>query len=342
MTRIRLLIGALCAAAAAVAAGAARAQAEDAAPPSMLIAPNLPFAGVDGVCLTPVWRPGDESRSDVIVEIEPERVEPIARPAEIRWVEREIVLRPQEIRYETTPPVFERRIETVVVEPARLEYFVDPAELAPVEEDIVIRAAQTVWRPGPGPVERRNPQTGTREHQVTLPAQTQTVTRQELRRPARVASRLRPAVTREIEVEILVRPAEIRTIVTPAVTQTILVQEIVRPSAVEERRLPARRAAIPRRSTAGDSATDWRRALCETELPQETVRAIQRALRRAGFDAGPVDGRLGPATRAALVAFQGVEPLSERIFLLDTLEALGVRVGLASGSDVAAPQTDAH
>ena len=36
----------------------------------------------------------------------------------------------------------------------------------------------------------------------------------------------------------------------------------------------------------------------------ETVEALQTRLRERGFDAGPVDGRMGPATRAALRAFQ--------------------------------------
>jgi peptidoglycan hydrolase-like protein with peptidoglycan-binding domain len=40
------------------------------------------------------------------------------------------------------------------------------------------------------------------------------------------------------------------------------------------------------------------------------VRAIQRQLRRLGYDAGPVDGRFGPLTRRAVVRYQATHALT--------------------------------
>ncbi len=40
--------------------------------------------------------------------------------------------------------------------------------------------------------------------------------------------------------------------------------------------------------------------------PDETVRALQDALRRAGYYGGPVDGLAGPQTTAAVVAFERI------------------------------------
>lgn len=39
-------------------------------------------------------------------------------------------------------------------------------------------------------------------------------------------------------------------------------------------------------------------------VPQATLRNIQAGLTRLGFDPGPVDGRMGPRTRAAIRAYQ--------------------------------------
>ena len=56
-------------------------------------------------------------------------------------------------------------------------------------------------------------------------------------------------------------------------------------------------ADLPRQSVAGSSVAP-------------NVREVQRALREAGFDPGPVDGILGPATRAALRRFQSAKGLA--------------------------------
>ena len=74
-----------------------------------------------------------------------------------------------------------------------------------------------------------------------------------------------------------------------------------------------------RGQTVGARTTGW------NALSYNDIRAIQRALNAAGYNAGPVDGQIGPRTRSALEAFQR----SKRLVVGEpdqaTLEALGVR-----------------
>ncbi|MCI4665562.1 MAG: peptidoglycan-binding protein [Neomegalonema sp.] len=291
----------------------------------LIDAPNLPADAKPRGCITRVFDPGATKREDISIEVEPARVEPVAFPEVARWVEREIVLKTAETRYEVVPAVFKKRIQKVLIEPERVEYRIAPAKFEEISEKMVIRAARAVWRPGPGEKQRRDPKTGELQHRVMLPAETAPVIRRKLLSPARVEKSVRPAVFREIETQVLIKPAQIKEIRTPAVTKRIRVLEIFRTSRVERRRLPARMAKIPRRAPSEAGRIEWRLSLCATELPPATVRDLQRALRRAGFDAGDVDGRLGPATKSALVAYQGVQPLSDRIFLIETLRRLGVQ-----------------
>jgi peptidoglycan hydrolase-like protein with peptidoglycan-binding domain len=67
-------------------------------------------------------------------------------------------------------------------------------------------------------------------------------------------------------------------------------------------------------------------------LTGATVMQLQRRLNSRGFDAGPVDGRMGPSTRAALREFQRAENL-EVTGRPDprTLSALGISGPLAAG-----------
>ena len=58
----------------------------------------------------------------------------------------------------------------------------------------------------------------------------------------------------------------------------------------------------------------------------DTVSAVQQALKNKGFDPGPVDGKNGPATRAALKKYQEQKHLTADGRLgPKTLDSLGVR-----------------
>ena len=66
-------------------------------------------------------------------------------------------------------------------------------------------------------------------------------------------------------------------------------------------------------------------------VPQQHVRVTQEALRREGFDPGPIDGVMGPRTVAAIEAFQKAENLSVTGRAdAQTLGRLGVGVGGAT------------
>jgi len=56
-----------------------------------------------------------------------------------------------------------------------------------------------------------------------------------------------------------------------------------------------------------------------------SVRKVQKALRERGFDPGPIDGKLGPRTDAAIIAFKRSIGFRARSYLgPKTLRALGV------------------
>ena len=68
-------------------------------------------------------------------------------------------------------------------------------------------------------------------------------------------------------------------------------------------------------ATAGVTPLLWAAAQPKPEQPGQTpssafVKAGQRALKRAGYDPGAIDGKMGPATRGALRRFQEAHGLS--------------------------------
>lgn len=97
--------------------------------------------------------------------------------------------------------------------------------------------------------------------------------------------------------------------------------------------LPSRLAAVkannPRPRPAPDynpsDAQGWLRAAPELQacVVSDAVRNAQQLLEKAGLDVGPIDGILGPRTRAALRSFQQQQQLTQSGKLdADTLRAL--------------------
>lgn len=70
----------------------------------------------------------------------------------------------------------------------------------------------------------------------------------------------------------------------------------------------------------------WRPVLCETNTTPEAVEALQRALEKAGYSPGKVDGVIGSKTRSALESYQRAKGLPVGGLTLDTLKALGVDI----------------
>jgi len=54
------------------------------------------------------------------------------------------------------------------------------------------------------------------------------------------------------------------------------------------------------------------------------VMMMQRALKRAGFDPGPIDGIIGSKTKEAVRAYQKANGLATGAITLETLRSLGI------------------
>jgi peptidoglycan hydrolase-like protein with peptidoglycan-binding domain len=83
--------------------------------------------------------------------------------------------------------------------------------------------------------------------------------------------------------------------------------------------------SVTARELTAPATLEWRPVLCETNMNDSTVTRVQRALKSAGFDPGPIDGKAGGKTMDALNAYQRSKGLPEDRYLnLQTLQSLGV------------------
>lgn len=71
--------------------------------------------------------------------------------------------------------------------------------------------------------------------------------------------------------------------------------------------------------------SDWVEVLCPDNAPTATISDVQRALNRAGYDAGPADGIMGTKTKTALAKYQKDNNLPIGGMNIPTLRKLGLR-----------------
>lgn len=248
----------------------------------------------------------------------------VARPAEFRWVTRQVEIEAASEKLEVVPAVYEMQKRTVIIEPAREEVTVIPAEYETVNEQVLVRESYQTWKPGRGPIQRIDHATGEIMCLVTIPAEYKTMTRRVVTEAARVERKMIPAKTETIEVRVMVERPKVRRIKIPAKTREIQVKEEVRPMSITRRPIPATYKTVLETVKSTEGGVEWRPILCETNAKPGLIKDVQRALKDAGYNPGPIDGILGPKTMKAVALYQRDNQLARDFLTIETMEHLGV------------------
>ena len=177
-----------------------------------------------------------------------------------------------------------------------------PAKYKEVAKQVKISDDKYVWHPVETPG-NFGPKTGNVICKRNFPAKTETVVRRVVKTPATFT---------KVEV--------------PAKYTTKKVRKLV--SAATEKRIsiPEETNTVSQRVKVSDARLEWKSVLCETNMSPGVITSVQRALKSAGFDPGPVDGVIGRGTLTAVDAFQQKKGLASGGLTYDTLKALGVKI----------------
>ncbi len=133
-----------------------------------------------------------------------------------------------------------------------------------------------------------------------------------------------PAKFKVLKKDVIKTPATVKKIEIPAVYQTQKVRKLVSPPQEKRIKVPAEKETLTKRAKVSDAKLEWRRVLCETNMTKDLILQIQGALRKAGYDPGPVDGVVGRQTLVAVDQYQQKNDLPTGGLTMATLEKLGV------------------
>ncbi|VAX07638.1 hypothetical protein MNBD_GAMMA26-1384 [hydrothermal vent metagenome] len=134
-----------------------------------------------------------------------------------------------------------------------------------------------------------------------------------------------PTIYKTVKRRVVKVPATTRKIEVPAEYETVKVRKLT--SKAQEKRIliPAVYKSVATKKLATEGHMKWRSILCQTNMTGTRISQIQQALKKAGYNPGPIDGVVGEQTMAAVNTFQKDKGLPVDKYLnTATLEALGV------------------
>ena len=247
-------------------------------------------------------------------------------PAEYEWAEEKVLIKEASEKLEIVPAEYEWVEEKVMLEPAETKIEEIPAEYEWVEEKVLDKPAHTVWKKGAGPVQKINHSTGEIMCLVEVPATYKTIKKRILKAPPKTQEIEIPATYKTFKKQIMKTSPTVRKIAIPAEYTTVKVKKLV--SAAQEKRtpIPAEYQEVKKTKKVAEGRMEWRSILCQTNTTPELITAIQRALRTAGYNPGPLDGSVGLQTLNAVESFQQAKGLARGGLTMETLKELGVQL----------------
>lgn len=134
-----------------------------------------------------------------------------------------------------------------------------------------------------------------------------------------------PAKMATIEQRKVKTPATIKEVEIPAEYKMLKVRKLVKPAQQKKIEIPAKIETVAKRVKVSDERLEWRSVLCETNITGRIMTDLQKALKAAGFNPGPIDGQVGAQTLRAVDNYQRAKGLERGGLTLNTLKSLGVQ-----------------
>ena len=223
-------------------------------------------------------------------------------PAKYKTITKRVIKTPETTKTIEIPAKYAVQRVRKLVEPAREVRKTIPAEYTEITKRTKVADESVSWYlKGEVPPDAGKP-TGNMLCLNEKPAQYKTVTKRVLKTPA---------TTKRIEI--------------PAKYKTVRVRKLVQPASERRIPVPAKTSKVVKRVKIQDERLEWRQILCDTNTTPGIVKRVQRALKDAGFDPGPIDGNLGQQTLRAIDAYQRKNGMARGGLTMATIRALNIQ-----------------
>jgi len=246
-------------------------------------------------------------------------------PAKYASVNEKVMIQEPVTKLKVIPATYKTIQERVEKVPASQKVVEVPAVYETVSERIMVKPAHTVWKRGTGPIQKINEATGEIMCLVEVPASYKTISKRVLKTPATTRVVEIPAVYETIKKRIVDTPSTTAETTIPAKYKMMKVTKLVEPAREKRIEIPEEHQSLTKTVLVSEGQMQWREILCETNMTNNRIAQVQKALLKVGHNPGPVDGVIGAQTMDAVNAFQKSKGLPVDKYLdIATIKALGV------------------
>ena len=249
-------------------------------------------------------------------------------PAKYKKVYKKVLVKEASTKLVTTKPIYKSVTQKVLVSEASSRVLTTTPVYKTITQKVLVAPAHTEWMLGKqyirNALRQKTNATGEVICLVKVPAKYKLITKKVLVKPACTVTKAIPAKYKLVTKKVLAQPACTRTVALPAVYKKVVTTKLVSPACTKTVSLPAKYKYINKKIKVRDGELKWLPVLCETNFTKPRVKMVQRALRNAGFNPGPIDGIIGVKTKAAIRRYQLSHNLATGALTLSTLRELGV------------------
>lgn len=226
-------------------------------------------------------------------------------PDQYEIKEEQVIDKPASFRIEKIPAVYQTVYDTVIVKAAFQKTINTPAQYDIITEDKMVSPASQQWVKGKA--DKNCLSSNPKDCEVwclkEIPALYEKVTRKVEKVPATTKVVDIPALTKVTPRKKLVEPARENKIEIPATYKTVMKKVLVQKGGFQA----------------------WKEVVCEQDMTNNKIAQIQQALKREGYDPGPIDNEMGGKTKDALIKFQQDKGLPIGNLNMETMKSLGVQ-----------------
>lgn len=226
-------------------------------------------------------------------------------PDQYEIKEEQVIDKPATFRIDKTAAVYQTVYDTVIIKPAFQKTVTTPAQYDVITEDRLVTPATQKWVKGKA--DKNCLSSNPKDCEVWCLKEIPAVYEKATRKVETV-----PAVSKVVDI--------------PALTKITPRKKLVEPSRENKVEIPATYKTIMKKVLVKKGGfQEWKEVVCEQDMTNNKIAQIQQALKREGYDPGPVDNEMGGKTKDALIKFQQDKGLPIGNLNMETLKSLGVQ-----------------
>ncbi len=280
---------------------------------------EMPKADHPGQCFARTFVPPryQEVKEKFLVKEATERVEIVA--ARYETEEQQVLISEASETLEVIPATYKLVEERVLVKPSTATVVEVPATYKHEARTVLVQPEHSVWK------QQLSETNGEIMSLVKVAAIYKTVPVLVIDQPATTKEIQLPAQYKIVKKRVVDKPASTRTVKIAAKYKTMMVEKQIEPPKSDRVSVSAEYSTLTKTQKVKDGYLAWREVLCDDRVTPQVVSQIQKALKKEGFNPGPVDGFIGHRTMQAINRYQRNKALPvDQYFNLSTLKALGV------------------